>query len=126
MADQFYYNNAYFNGNEGQGETAEIYEPRAMMSLDSDSVLSGTFWLNKNGVVIKSNLGEANYRVFDKDGNILGWISEDNLTANAEGQYIITPIAAQALAAFEHYIVEVTINYAGDEHTNYIGVNVTG
>lgn len=126
MAGQFYYNNVYINGQTTLGQTAEIYEPRAMMSLDSDSILSGTFWLNNNGVVIKNDLGEASYRVFDKDGNILGWISENSILPNAEGQYIITPISAQALSAYEHYILEVTIIYDSDEYVNYIGVNVTG
>lgn len=126
MADQFYYNNVYFSGSDLAGQTAEIYEPRAGMSLDETSELYGTFWLCKNGVILKSGLGDAEFRVFDRDGNLVGWLAESGLTADAEGYYHITPVSAQALTAFRHFVFEVTISYQGQDYVNAISANVTG
>jgi hypothetical protein len=123
MADQFYQNNAYFNGSDVVGEAAELYEPRAGMSIENDQLYMN-FWLTKNGTVISSGLGDAEYRVFDRDAALVAGLSETGLAADVEGFYTSTPVASTNLEDLNHYIVEVTISYDGQDRVARIPVGI--
>ncbi len=123
MADQFYYNNAYFNASDSVGAVAEIYEARAGVSVQSN-LFYANFFLVKNGVVVKSLLGTAEYRVFDRNRALVSGLSETGLTADAEGLYKITPVAATNLVDLNHYLLEVTISYDGQDRVNYIPMGI--
>lgn len=123
MADQFYYNNAYFAGSDAVGETAEIYEPRCGASIDSN-LLYLNFFLHVNGQQVKSNLGDAEYRVFNRSGGLVAGLSETGISADAEGIYTAASVSAANLLDLNHYLVEVTISYGGSDRVALIPVGV--
>lgn len=123
MADQFYLSSVYFNGSDVIGETAEIYEARAGVSIENDTFYAN-FFLVKNGQQIKSGLGNAEYRVFDRDRNLVSGLNEAGLSADAEGLYEITPVAATNLEDLNHYLIEVTISYNGQDRVNIIPMGI--
>lgn len=123
MANQFYQNNSYFNGADTVGATAEIYEPRAGLSIDNN-LFYGSFFLTKNGTVVTSGLGDAEYRVFDRAGALVSGLSETGLSADANGIYEITPVSASGLLDLNHYLVEVTISFDGQDRITYIPAGI--
>ena len=123
MADQFARNNMFFVGSDVVGETAEIYEPRGGMSIENN-LLYMNFWLVRNGTVVMSALGDCEYRVFDRDAALVAGLSETGLTADGEGIYTATPVAATNLEDLNHYIVEVTITYDGQDRVSRIPVGI--
>jgi len=123
MADQFYYNNVYFNAGDSAGTTADIYEARAGVSIENN-LFYANFFLVKNGVVVKTLLGEAEYRIFDRDRALVSGLNESNLTADSEGIYKITPVAATNLDDLNHYLLEVTISFGGQDRVNYIPIGI--
>lgn len=123
MADQFYLNNVYFNGSDTTGATAEIYEPRAGLSIDNN-LFYGNFFLTVNGTLVTTLLGNAEYRVFDRDRNLVAGLSETGLTADSNGLYEITPVSANNLQDLNHYMVEVTITYDGQDRITYIPAGI--
>lgn len=123
MADQFYYSNAYFNGSDVVGETAELYEVRAGVSIENN-LFYGLFWLIKNGAVVSSALGNAEYRVFDRDGNLVAGLSETGISADAEGHFIITPVSAANLIDQRHYVIELTVSYDGQDRVSKIPMGI--
>lgn len=123
MADQFYQNNAYFNAADSVGATAEIYEARAGVSIENN-LFYANFFLVKNGAVVKAGLGDAEYRMFDRDRVLVSGLSQAGLSADAEGLYKITPVAATNLDDLNHYILEVTISFDGQDRINYIPIGI--
>lgn len=123
MAQQFYYNNAYFEGGDGLGATAEIYAPTMGASIENN-LLYLTFTMHVNGQQVKTNLGDAEYRVFNRAGNLVAGLSQTGISANAEGIYVATPVAASSLVDLNHYEFEVTINYQGVDRVAMIKAGV--
>lgn len=123
MADQLYYNNAYFAGSDAVGETAETYEPRCGASIDSN-LLYLNFFLHVNGQQVKTNLGDCEYRVFNRSGALVAGLSETGLSADAEGIYTATPVSAASLLDLNHYLIEVTISYGGSDRVALIPAGV--
>lgn len=123
MAQQFYYNNAYFDGSDATGQTAEIYEPRCGASIDGN-MLYLNFFLHVNGQQVKTNLGDAEYRVFNRSGSLVAGLSQVGMTANAEGIYTATAVSAASMLDLNHYLVEVTIGYSGTDRVAMVPVGV--
>lgn len=123
MSQQFYYNNSYFSGSSVVGETAEIYEARCGASIDSN-LLYLNFFLHVNGVQVKSGLGDAEYRVFNRSGAVVGGLSETGLSANAEGIFTASAVSAASLMDLNHYLVEVTISYGGSDRVSIVPVGI--
>lgn len=123
MANQFYYNNAYFEGSDAVGETAEIYEPRCGASIDGN-MLYLNFFLHVNGQQVKTNLGDAEYRVFNRSGSLVSGLSQTGMSANAEGIYTATAVSAASMLDLNHYLVEVTIGYGGTDRVAMVPVGV--
>lgn len=123
MADQFYQGNVYFNGSDVVGQTAEIYEPRAGLSIENN-LLYGNLFLVKNGTVVTSGLGDAEYRIFDRTGALVVGLSQTGISPDANGIYDITPVAATLLLDLNHYLIEVTISYDGQDRINYVPVGI--
>lgn len=123
MANQFYYNNAYFDGSDAVGETAEIYEPRCGASIDGN-MLYLNFFLHVNGQQVKTSLGDAEYRVFNRSGSLVSGLSQTGMSANAEGIYTATAVSAASLLDLNHYLVEVTIAYGGTDRVAMVPIGV--
>jgi hypothetical protein len=123
MANQFYYNNAYFDGSDAVGETAEIYEPRCGASIDGN-MLYLNFFLHVNGQQVKTNLGDAEYRIFNRSGALVSGLSETGLSPDAEGIYTASSVSAANLLDLNHYLVEITISYGGTDRVGMVPVGV--
>lgn len=123
MAQQFYYNNAFFDGSDVTGLTAEIYEPRCGASIDGN-LLYLNFFLHVNGQQVKTNLGDAEYRVFNRAGSLVAGLSQTGMSANAEGIYTATAVSAASMLDLNHYLVEVTISYSGTDRIGIVPVGV--
>lgn len=123
MALQFYYNSAYFNGSDGLGQTAELYQPTMGASIDNN-LLYLTFTMHVNGQQVKTNLGDAEYRVFNRSGSLVAGLSQTGISANAEGIFVATPVSAASLLDLNHYEFEVTISYQGVDRVAMIKAGV--
>lgn len=123
MALQFYYNNAYFEGGDGLGQTAELYQPTMGASIDNN-LLYLTFTMHVNGQQVKTNLGDAEYRVFNRAGTLVAGLSQTGISPNAEGIFVATPVSAGSLLDLNHYEFEVTINYQGIDRVAMIKAGV--
>lgn len=121
---QFYFENiAYFNGSDGLGETAEVYEPKMGASIEG-GLLYLTFTMHVNGQHVKTLLGDAEYRVFNRAGALVSGLSQTGISANAEGIFVASPISATSLLDLNHYEFEVTINYQGIDRVAMIKAGV--
>lgn len=103
--------------------TDPILEPRGVFSLNASNQLQATFWIIKNGSVVVNNLGAASYTIYDKDGSTVG-ITESGILADANAQYITTPVLATAIQDLTHYVAKVTINVDGSDHIAYLGITL--
>lgn len=101
----------------------DVYEAKAAFIINSDNKLQGTLWANKNSslaIAPDAVLGTASYTVYDSDGLPVAGMTETGLTANAQGQYIITPVLSTLSESLEHYLVKVTVNVDSENRTNYV------
>ena len=98
-----------------------IYEPRAVFSINASNQLQGTFWITKNGTVMKSDLGTASYAIRDKDRALIG-ISETGLTPDINGLYEITPVSASLILDLTHYTVDLEISADSDDRDGVVGI----
>lgn len=119
MADQLYADSVYFGGFDGQGQIAEIYKAKAGFSI-KNGMLYGSFHLTENGQWIKAGLGDAEYRVFDRSGNLVSGLSQVGLSADSEGLFIIAPVSAASINENEHYTIEITISYQGQDRVSSV------
>lgn len=98
------------------GETVivnPVYEAMGVFSRNAAYQLQGTLWGKRDGVRAPQNiLGNASYVIRDKDRNTIG-ISQSGLTADSNGLFAITPVAATAITDLTHYTVEITITIDG-------------
>lgn len=99
-----------------------IYESRGGMSINASNQLEGTFWVIKNGVHWKQDLGNASYLVRDKSGALVSGLSQINIVPDANGYYHTTPVSASLIYDLSHYTVEVVIpvNNLGREGVLFI------
>lgn len=106
----------------GTPTTADpIYEPRAVFSINASNQLQGTFWITKNGTVMKSDLGTASYAIRDKDRTLIG-ISESGLSPDVNGLYEITPVAASLILDLTHYTVDLQISAEDEARDGVVGI----
>lgn len=102
------------------------YKPKAQFSINALNQLQATFWLEFDSTVQTSNLGTANYTVYDVNGVAVSGLSETGLTADANGRYQITPVSAILLTDLTHYSVKVGIVSYGVERVSYKGFTLLG
>lgn len=101
----------------------DYIEAHGVFSLSADNKLCGTLWATKNGEVALSDLGSANFAVYDKTGALVG-ISQTGITPNVSGQYIITPQPASLIVDLTHYVVKIGIVLESVERIAYTGIAV--
>jgi hypothetical protein len=99
-----------------------IYDPRGGMSLNASNQLEGTFWITKNGVHHKTDLGNASYVVRDKNGTAVAGLTQSGITPDVNGYYHTTPVSAALIYDLAHYVVELVIpvNSSGKEGVIFI------
>jgi hypothetical protein len=96
------------------GNEQEVFDIKAVFSINASNQLRATFWCAKNheqisGVV----LGTASYQVYDASGAAVSGLTQSGLTADGNGYYQITPVLATLITDLTHYTVKITMTVAG-------------
>lgn len=103
------------------------HKPKAIFSINALNQLQGTFWIETSvGSIKTTNLGVANYQVYDKDGIVVAGLSGSAISADANGRFNTTPVSAALLTDLTHYSVKVGIICEGVEHVAYKGFTLLG
>jgi len=103
------------------------YEVKAQFSINASNQLQAVFWAQKSsGVVELSNLGTANYTVYDASGVAVGGLTQSGISADVNGRFIITPVSAALLTDLTHYSVKIGIVVNGSEKVSYKGFTLLG
>jgi hypothetical protein len=82
-----------------------------VFAVNNNSQLIASFWVNDSDGVIESpaRLGLASYVIYDQNGNLVPSMSQNNISADSEGFYEITPVASVLDLDNTFYTVKVTI-----------------
>jgi hypothetical protein len=108
---------------EPQIQFVDVYEAHGGFSINASYELQGSFWLTKNGQVLKNNLGQASYTVLNKDHLPVG-INESGLNPNVDGLYKTTAFLATSLVELTHYIVKISIVGDGQTREAYVAIGL--
>ena len=101
----------------------DTYQSHGAFVVNDEKKLQGTLWADRNGNLAGGTngvLGTASYQVYDSDGNAVAGLTQSGLTANGQGQYIITPVLSTLVDSLEHYVVKVSVSVDGEARVNYI------
>jgi len=125
MADYFVENNFLMStSTAGSAASADpIYEARAVFSINASNQLQGTLWMVKNGILMKNDLGSASYTVRDKDGTTVG-ITQSGITADLNGLFKTTAVAATNILDLTHYTVHLEISADDSLRESVVGITV--
>lgn len=122
MSDILVANNVY----QGTSITTNVfYTTQGAFAIDQSNDFQGTLWALKNNVIANgynSVLGTGAYQVFDKDGSPVVGMSESGIVADANGQFIITPVTSLLNKSLDHYLVKVSITVDGNLQENYVSL----
>lgn len=102
--------------------SADVYESEGAFAINSSNQLQGTLWCLKNSIVAKSTnatMGTASFQVYDKTGTAVVGMSGSGITADSNGQYIITPVSSSLSQSLDHYMVKVSITVDGAIREGY-------
>lgn len=123
MADIFTSSSAY-QGTfiPGTVEFESLFQVCAVANINAANQFECTFWVNAQGNRVDSNLGNAIYRVRDKDGNAVAGLTESNIAADVNGYYQITPVSAALLYDLTHYVLEIELAVDGQAVESSIGL----
>jgi hypothetical protein len=103
--------------------TGNIYEPRAVFSINAANELQATLWCTKDSELMTSSLGTASFAIYDRNGAAIG-ISQSGLTANLNGYYNITPVNASIISDLTHYVVKIDLTADGRLHKGSVGITL--
>lgn len=120
--EQLVANNFMQNGADSLGAVTNIYESWSVFSINTIGQLQGTLWLEKNGQRVTTALGTASYQFYDKTGAAVAGLSQSNISADGNGQFIITAVSSPNIQSLNHYVVKISIMYGGEMRESYRGV----
>lgn len=103
----------------------DLYQTDGVFSINSSNQFQGTLWANKNGILAISpsaTLGTAAYQVYDKAGNAVVGMNQSGISANAEGQFIITAVSNLLSETLDNYVVKVSISVDAEVRVNYVPI----
>jgi hypothetical protein len=104
-----------------------VYNVRATFSINALNQLEASFWATVNDESADpSILGTASYQIYDKSGNAVVGLTQSGITADVNGLFHTTPVAATLLADLTHYTARVTIEVAGQDRTVHKGFTLLG
>lgn len=106
----------------GTVETDPVFQICAVANINASNELEISFWVNQNGERVDANLGDGQYLVRDKDGALVSGMSETGITADVNGYYHTTPVAAPLVYDLTHYLLEIAMDVDGTERTATIGL----
>jgi hypothetical protein len=86
-----------------------------VFAINEFNQLIATFWANDSEGVIDNltRLGNANYVIYDEDGNLVPSMTESNIAPDSSGFYQITPVPSVLSLYNTYYAVKVTIPIDG-------------
>ena len=95
-----------------------------VFAVNNSNQLIASFWVNDNDGVINSpaRLGLASYVIYDQNGNLVPSMSQNNILADSEGFYEITPVTSVLDLDNTYYTVKVTIFVDGVSVTYHLPV----
>lgn len=102
------------------------YRPKAQFSINASNQLRATFWLEHDSKVQITDLGTANYTVYDASGNAVVGLTQSGITPDVNGRFNITPVSAALLTDLTHYSVKIGIVVHGIERISYKGFTLLG
>lgn len=103
---------------------ADMYEIKGAWSRDNTNQFRLTLWALKNGQTAtqsNSSLATASFEIFDKTNTPVG-MSELNIPASANGQFISTAIPSLIEHENTHYLIKSTISVDGVDRTGYVTI----
>jgi cytolysin (calcineurin-like family phosphatase) len=107
--------------------TPKAYKAKAIFSINALNQLQATLWLEEGDSVKKGvGLGTASYQVYDSAGVAVGGLTQSGITADVNGRFQITPVAATLLTDLTHFSVRVSIIADGSTRESYIGMTLLG
>jgi len=125
MADIFTSSSAYHGTFvAGTVETDPTFQICAAGDINASNMFEASFWLNRNGVRQDSNLGNASYRIRDKDGALVSGMTEASIAPDVNGYFQITPVSAALIFDLTHYLLEIEIPYDGVEKSGTIALQI--
>ena len=106
------------------GSSSE-YEVAGVFTVNETGDFIGGMWATINDEIITSlpRLGTASYVIYDKNANIVVGMAETGITPDANGQFIITPIASTLDLTDNFYTVKATIVVDSIARNNYLPIN---
>ena len=94
----------------------------AVGNLNASQQFECTFWINRNGERVDSDLGNASYRIRDKAGALVSGMSQVSVVPDLNGYFKITAVSAALIYDLAHYIMEIEIPVDGVEKASSIGL----
>jgi hypothetical protein len=104
-------------------EAGPVYEVSGVISINASNQLQASFWINKNGESLLSNLGTCSFVIKDKSGVAIG-ISQSGIIADASGKFHSTPVNAVLIYDLQHYLVEIDLVADGTSRKGTVGLVV--
>lgn len=103
------------------------YNVKGQFSINALNQLQAMFWLESDeGSVPVTGLGAANYTVYDAAGIAVSGLSQSGITADVNGRFKTTPVAATLLTDLTHYNVKIGIVINNAEKVAYKGFTLLG
>jgi hypothetical protein len=105
--------------------SADTFKVEGAFALNSLNQLQGTIWVLKNSTLANSSnatMGTTSYQIYNKTGNPVAGMTESGITADANGQYKITPVASTLNLTLDHYMVKVSSTVDGAIREGYVAL----
>ena len=105
--------------------SADQYLIEGAFAINASNQLQGTIWALKNSILAKTGnavMGTASYQVYDKTGAAVAGMTGSGITADANGQYKITPIASTLNTTLDHYMVKIIVTVDGATREGYVAL----
>lgn len=103
-----------------------VFQLCAVLSLTADNKIQASFWAQKNGERVDTDLGFGSYLIKDKAGNNVIGLSQSNILPDVDGYYHTTPVAADLIHDFTHYLFEMSVVVEGETINGSVGLQVAG
>lgn len=102
----------------------EHFQVCAVANINASNMFEATFWVNRHGQRVDSNLSNASYRVRDKDGNTVSGLASASVAPDLNGYFKITAVSAALIYDLTHYLLEIEIPVDGVEIAGSVGLVV--
>lgn len=105
------------------GSGDEDYRVNAIVSVDNNNAITGSFWISENEKIITSDLGTGSYQAYNADGTIIVGLAQSGIVANSDGFFVMTPIPLPpTIDVTKSYVAKITIVAHGKTRIQYIPI----